>query len=525
MKRTLLLFLSSCIFPLLKAQEFNTESITVFKNGISFFYKTTQIDASSGQVKLRALPINEPTKSENPVYNRIGATIPVLFGSVWFSSPQNPINRTAVFTESITKEEKTTSLNDILLNNLDKTVRFRLKEETTIFSGTVFSLENNILLVQMDKGWRQFPVGYVEYFDFEERPNLSKTTTTQQKVVQLDFEQKKKNTPVELMYMQRGISWMPNYQLQLLGENKAKLSLRANLINDIEDLEEVSINFVVGIPSFSFSYVQEPLFSGQSLVEFLTYLGRTPDDNRSYNYSNTITTQRATLNFARPTNGYEGIESDEGSLSKEDLFFYKKEKINLPKGGRMAIDLLETTFDYEDVYSVELSKGFSGINKDDNFRNKVWHSLKFKNASGYPLTTGPISFIRNDKGSKSPISQNQLDFVPVGQLAKVKMSQVPDISVLDQEKEIDRQDFARDRWDLVTVEATIEVSNFKNQEVSLEIEREIEGELLKSDLPWESYSIVKNLNARNPVNYASWNFKLKAGEKKKITYSYKIYVN
>lgn len=523
MKINLLLFIFLFVGISLQAQAFKTKSISLFKNGMVFFHKKGTVNASKGTLQLDELPIaNSSNVQPTNAFarnNYTGSPIPVLFGSVWFEAKGNQILQTRVFEETGEQENPITDPTQLIQNNLNKTLTFRLKDDPVDYSGTILSVNSNTIFLRMEQGWKQILLSQIDYFDIE-APTLSTIAPMMKKVISLDFENAIRAQELDLMYMQRGISWTPNYYLSIVGDKKAKLSLKANVMNDIEDLVDVDFNFVLGIPSFQFSYMQDPLFSSQRLVDFLGSLNSRPN-NQAF-MANVITSQRARV--SRDINPFDAADNIQ-VLEDEDLFFYKKTKLSLPKGGRMLVHLLETDIAYEDIYSVQLPKGFGGTNQQEGQRNKVWHSLKFENNSGYPLTTGSIFFIKQDGVERSPVSQNQLDFVPTGQMAKVKMTQVPDISVLDSEKEIDRQRDVRNYWDLVTVEATVEVGNFKKHAVNLEVEREITGELIETDHPWQAYPITRNLNADNQVNFTSWTFELKPGEKKKITYRYKVYVN
>ena len=235
------------------------------------------------------------------------------------------------------------------------------------------------------------------------------------------------------MYFQRGLSWLPNYHFQLLGDQKARLSLKANVYNEIEDLEDATVDFVIGIPSIS--NIQEPLFSRQSLAEFMSGLERNTRSRSSPYTKSTMTTSRASTNYHVSEDSHFDDLDTEGKMSNEELFYFTKENLSLPKGGRMLIHLLESDISYEDRYSVRLQKDSGSYERyRDTSSNPVWHSLKFKNESGFPLPTGAISFVKEENGSKYPISQNHLDFVPAGLTARVKMTEVPDIVVLDDGK-------------------------------------------------------------------------------------------
>lgn len=505
---------------------FHTKRISIFKNGIAFFHKNGEVDASSGQVKFDELPIgNLASRNDVSAHPREREPASVIFGSVWFSSTTNPLLRTSVFKEEAGTQEALLNLTDLLSHNLEKTIGFTLKNDPASYSGRIMSIQDDVLLIKMDKGWKQIAVAAIDRFDFEEQPNLYQNKIAQKTVLQLDFAQPQKAVPIDLMYFQKGLSWLPNYHLQLLGGHKASISLKANVFNEVEDLENVAVNFVMGLPSFS--NIPEPLFSKQSLASFMSDLSRNPRSSSSHYTESVVTHTRASVNYQVSKDPFLNDPDTEGEMSDEDLFFYTKENFSLPKGGKMLIHLLETDISYEDSYSVRLDKDLRRYGRhSQESRNAVWHSLKFKNESGLPLPTGAISFVKDEKGSKYPISQNHLDFVPAGLMARVKMTEVPDIVVLDDEKVKDTQQHGQDDGKLLTIEAIVEVSNFKRKEITLEIEREVAGELIDSDVPWtQGHAGTQNLNSLNQKNEVRWVLSLQPGEKKTITYRYKLFVS
>ena len=52
------------------------------------------------------------------------------------------------------------------------------------------------------------------------------------------------------MYLSRNLNWTPTYLIELVDEEKARLTLRAEVINNTEDIENTNVNFVVGVPNF-----------------------------------------------------------------------------------------------------------------------------------------------------------------------------------------------------------------------------------------------------------------------------------
>ena len=57
------------------------------------------------------------------------------------------------------------------------------------------------------------------------------------------------------MYFRPGIRWIPTYRIDLRqkdGKNMAQVSLQAEILNEAEDLHDVPLDIVVGVPNFRF---------------------------------------------------------------------------------------------------------------------------------------------------------------------------------------------------------------------------------------------------------------------------------
>ena len=61
--------------------------------------------------------------------------------------------------------------------------------------------------------------------------------------------------------LERGLRWIPAYRVEVKGEpiKEAKLELEAMLVNDLTDLKNSDVYFVVGVPSFMFQNEISPL--------------------------------------------------------------------------------------------------------------------------------------------------------------------------------------------------------------------------------------------------------------------------
>ena len=512
-----------CTFTLFSSfifaqQSFKTNSVSIFKDGTVFLDKTTNVDASKGSFSFSEFPFSKGTKY-------------VLFGSIWIKAPNNSIPFLKVFNKKIKQETEIQNLNALFTKNIGKKIKVVSLSKGQNIEGLLKMTADQNLIIQNGNQWNKIPLSDLSSFEFLDKMITSFETTSNEKILELEFSKKIKNQPIHLMYLQKGISWSPNYYLEILGEQKAKLSLKANVLNDLEDLTDVEMNFVVGVPSFIFGHVPDPLASSQDFFTFINQLNR---NNGGYN--NSLSNAGGTYAVSYSAETYEeqivliGEKPQVEGANNEDLFFYKKRKVTLEKGSRAMFDILEMEFKYEDIYTSFLKPSSYNPNnynnqKNDKQRNLVWHTLVFENETEYPLTSGPIFFMKKTTTSSNvPISQNQLSYTPSKGEADVKMTVAPDIIILDADKEIKREMNVRNnKDDLVTVEGSIDITNHRTNEVNLEINRIITGDLLESDLSWNTVGITTQLNNLNKKFKATWEFKLKAGETKKITYTYQVY--
>lgn len=517
----ILSFNSLLIAQNITMNKFKIKNISIFKNGTAFLTKEIVLDVNNNQNSLFELPINNEQ---------------ALFGSVWFNAEDNKITKVGSYNDSIETFIDVENTSDILKANIGKDVIITLQDYEKPVAAAIFSVNNEVIVLRTKTLWISTKVNFIKHIEFSNQPELKYQNKETKKLISLDFEKTQKKQTVDLMYMQRGLTWTPNYYIRMTGENTALISMKANVINDIEDIENSNINFVVGVPSFAFSYVNAPFTSNQKVVEFLRTLNSDNNDNRSNNMqlSNMITSQ-GMMNYTpeidnNPIGDQNELTGKEGS--DEGLFFYKLKNISLKKGERAFIDLLETKITYKQLYSVELTENKNiygsytrNYSNNQQTKNQVWHSIKFKNNTKTPFTTGTAFILKKENEEYKPVSQNYLYYTPSGIETTVKTTISPDITVLSSEKEISRKENVIKHYNLITIESQIVVENFKNKEIEIEVKRLITGSIIKSDVTYKSTSKLKSWNSKNKENDTRWTMKIKANERKTITYQYKIYVS
>ena len=514
------------------SKDFKTKSISLFKNGSAFYLK-------SGTVKVN-----------NKRY-RITKNIPsALFGTFWIQSPSNTLNFVSSFNDQVAEstQTRTTNFAQMLSANLGKRVRLHIGKDE-ILEGTVEQVEkikkvkdntalipdqfiiNNILTFRTDTKWMTISVTEIRRLEFLEKPNqVLETQTIQNKpVLELNFSNTKKDQLVDIMYLQNGLSWTPGYLIELIDDEKAQLTLRAEVVNNAEDIENTDINFVVGVPNFRFANRLS------SLVDF--YNSYVPVVNNGF--SNALQAQ-SNVGYAVEQDAvfsdFNTVASQVTGSAEEDLFFYNLKNFSLKKNGRGHYPIFSKKIDIAHIYECNLSANNANqkyfqqnfLFSPDN-SNKVYHSVKVNNDTEFPWTTGSAMVVKGIKDQK-PISQDQLNYTPIKGHSFIKLTEAPDVKVKHAEREIQRQDRAMKNpqnknyyLDLVTVEGQLRIKNYKNKKIDLNIRRSISGDLISSSSKWLKAERVTR-NGQNQITDVCWETSIDTGEELMITYQYKVYV-
>lgn len=535
---SVLLFFISSTFMIGFAQ--NTEKgqrVAVFKNGTGFFFNPMTLKAEKegeqkGKFIIKSLP-------------------EALFGTFWFYTNGKPISSLKSYeSEEETDSKKVTNLHEMLYANKGKNVEITLKygaENNTEIVGKIqdVNLSSGMIFLETTKpkvGFMAVLMNEIKAISFPAKPTTDYSPLQKQRIIEVEIDKAGAQENVEMAYLQRGIGWLPSYLVHLKDDKKAQIVLRAELVNDAEDIKDATLSLVVGVPNFKYDRLVSPFVSNQTLESFLNQLNSGSTDNLRYRQqmSNMITMQsNAAYDYAEmDVVGGGGNTSEVETQSQEDLFFYTRKGVSLPKGGRALYSLFTEEVDYKHIYEVELAQnnGYNVVYKQENEqKNDVYHSLELKNSTDFPWTTGTAMVTQPRKTKEGTVSttadpqvlsQDMLKYTAKTAKTMLRLTVAPDIMVKDNEQETERESNIKQKkivYDLVTATATIEVKNYKDKEINLKVSRTIIGEMLKTDSDWETKK-RPNYYAINPVNDVNWELKLGAGESKTITYSYQFYV-
>ena len=296
---------------------------------------------------------------------------------------------------------------------------------------------------------------------------------------------------VGMMYLQKGLRWIPNYRVVIDGKGGARVKLQATLINELADLENVTANLVIGVPTFAFKETPDPI----GLQDTVAQLGRFFQDGSrtGTSLSNGIMTQQVARSGeyygdATTAGGAETGPAIGSADKNEDLFVFTVKNVSLKKGQRMVLPVTEFAVEYKDVYTLELPFAPPREARADHNNQqqaemarllaspKVMHTIRLCNTSPYPITTAPALVLQNDR----VLSQGMLTYASRGADADLPLTAAVDIRVKKTDKETQRtadaMQWADYKYARVDLAGVLTLTNYKDQPVTIEVKRFVAGE-------------------------------------------------
>ncbi|UCC21510.1 MAG: hypothetical protein JSW23_06745 [Planctomycetota bacterium] len=334
-------------------------------------------------------------------------------------------------------------------------------------------------------------------------------------------------------YLAKGITWAPSYIVDITEGDEARISAKAAVINEVCDLDDVTVQLITGFPNLQFADIVSPLAKKENLGQFLSALakGQSEVERRGVMYN--VAMQRAgafeEMGAAAAMPAYGAAEA--GKVA-EDLFLYPVEDVKLSKGEVGYLPLFTESVPYKHIYKWEIP---DYVNEEDRYLygrreqereavEEVWHCLRMENKTKVPWTTAPAEIVKEGL----ILGQDTLNYTAAEGETTVKITQAVGVKAEQVELEIERKrDAARlygNHYDLVTVEGKLSVRNFQQKAITLEITKTLSGEVKSSEPEAKIESLARGLRRMNAVRELTWRVELGAGERKELNYLYEVYV-
>ncbi|MHC4259832.1 MAG: hypothetical protein ACYSTF_05400 [Planctomycetota bacterium] len=335
-------------------------------------------------------------------------------------------------------------------------------------------------------------------------------------------------------YLAKGVTWAPSYVVDISKEEKALISAKAAVINEVCDLEGVTLQLVTGFPHLQFADIVSPLALKENLAQFLQSLSRGESERvRDAAVMYNVALQSAAWSRRgreRPA-VMPAYGAAEGGKVSEDLFFYPIEKVQLAKGQVGYFPLFTETVPYKHIYQWDIP---DYVNEEDRYRRRreqerepeeeVWHSVRLENVSKLPWTTAPAQILKEDL----ILGQDTLNYTPVQGKTTVRITRAVSVKAEQVEFEIDRKRDAMrmygDHFDLITIQGKLSVTNFLPKTITVEIAKTLSGEVKSSQPEAKIEKLARGLRRMNETAKLTWTLELKRDEHKEIAYTYDVYV-
>ena len=493
--------------PLSALAKLPVREITVFKDGHTFVLHSGKMPTdAAGNVLMDYLPT------------------PVI-GTFWSYSAEKRAKLSAVTASPRKVLVERTALNlrelieanigaDVFVTESISTNRYRaiilqipnqsgeeLEATSPPNSGQKLPVKGNVVLLKLQEGGIKV-VGLDQILDVTFVGDHKEKTAQEEfrnlLTLKLDWDGRpQKEAEIGLLYLQRGVRWIPNYKVTIDGKGGAMVKLQATLINELADLDDVTAHLVIGVPTFAFKETVDPMALQQAMAQLSSYF-RT-DAQTAHGFANAIMTQKAYRGGADNMQAEEPVRTfDLGpematSGKTEDLFMFDVKHVTLKKGQRMVIPVTEFILKYRDVYAldipftppVEVWRNQNNGQQAELARlfnsPKVMHKIRLANSSEYPLTTAPALILRDDR----VLAQGLMTYASPGADADLDVTTAVDVRVKKTDNETKRTPNATNwqgnQYGRVDLEGKITLTSFAKQPVEVEVTRSVLGNASEAD--------------------------------------------
>jgi hypothetical protein len=352
--------------------------------------------------------------------------------------------------------------------------------------------KGDIILLQTEEGVKALAIGQIRDVTFKSTPR-GKTDNEEWRnllTMKLNWQgAPQRQSEVGLMYLQRGVRWIPSYRITLLDKGMARVELQATIINELADLQNTVMHLVIGVPSFAFKDTPDPISLQNTFAQLSPYFR---GDGFS-NLSNAMMTQaaagpRGPYSVARDENEAINIGPEiAGGGKNEDLFIFHVKNVSLKKGERMVMPVTEYVLPYKDVYALDLPFApppqlLTNLNTEQQRQAaqllsapKVQHKIRLTNKSKEPLTTAPALVLKDGQ----VLAQGMMTYTAPGGDSDVDLTATVDVRVTKSDLEVKRTPKA-ETWNgyeytRLDLRGKIELCSYRTEPLDIEVTRYVLG--------------------------------------------------
>jgi len=325
----------------------HTRSVAVFKNGLGFFMREGEVGLRDGWCVARRIPpaafgtLAIFAHDEKEIVDVVGAGPGEV---VEFDGRDAP-------TDADTKRARLESS-----KNLKVQLTYKYKSQDRAAAGTLISVGPEFVV--LDSGSNSFavPLEGVTKMQILEMPLRIHVAS--------DADVQPERSTLGMAYLRKGITWIPEYTLEIIDEKTAELSLRGTLVNEAEDLIHTDVHLVVGVPHFMHTDYMAPIAVGQVIRTIGAAVAPQAVTTQIANRAALVSNAHTSPQFDLPAGVVEqAVPADGGDLSKAvgnlpqlggaaatDYTVYTKEDLTLRRGEKAIITLFKRKITYSHIY-------------------------------------------------------------------------------------------------------------------------------------------------------------------------------
>ena len=521
--------------------------VALFKNGLAFFSREGALPDRPGEIEIGPLPA-------------------ASHGTFWLGwSPQAQITNLSSREVEVAEGRLALTIPELLKANVGKRVRLEFaSEHRAALEGLLKSFPEaadrepmnpymaepirpdlpapGLLIVETAGGTVAIHPSSVDRIVFLEEAQTTVADEVMRVAISGTLAKRVRNGAVSVHYLAKGMTWAPSYTIDVTDPAKAKLTAKACIINEIEDMEGVAVDLITGFPYMEFGSIVSPLAKKEDLAGFLNALSSGASAGRRERRGAAVTSQ-VMSNIAGPA-GPAGAAGAAGALPMPDyataasgeavgdLFFYPVENVVLKRGATGYYPLFTESVDYEHIYQWDIPDyldawyyyRYGGRDEDREQSQIVWHSLRLENSTQMPWTTAPAMTTEDGR----LLGQATLTYTPPDEKVMVKITQALAVRAAHEELEVSNEvsaiRFRGYKFDRLTTETTLTVRSHFKEPVTLHITKVMTGTLKSSSIEPEVKKLAMPIHSHwtwhlNPHSKLTWEVELKPDEELTITYT------
>ncbi len=502
------LFVSTALTPTLLAQEAVTlpiREVTAFKDGHALVMRAGKVPVDArGDLVLTELPR------------------PVL-GTFWADTSQPGARLSSVRSERIESQRTKTAgtVEELLRANVGREIAFR-----TVYStdkqGTLIDIveqqaqaipvapfgtphfnsyippaqpTQRVALLRSDQGVSAIPIDSmldVRFLGDGITRELTERADEERMTLDLVWDSgPESEASASLLYLQRGLRWIPSYRVTILDDERVRIELQATLINELADLDDVMLHVAIGVPTFSFEHTPDPMGLREHMDSLGLFFQNASAGQTGAMLSNALMAQSARMSeHAYASSGHLNAGQPSapelsGAERAEDLFVFSVDHVTLARGARMVVPLTSTETTFESVYTLDLpasppTQALRNLGSEQHrqiaeilSRPVAQHVLRIcnENTEGHPFTTAPALIVREGRA----LAQGLMTYTPVGASLDLAVGKAVDLGVKTDEIESARVPNAV-KWDghdymRVDIGFEAQLTNRKSHPVRVEVRK------------------------------------------------------